>query len=303
MSRANQSAINRRAGGQQMPPSQMQQRQTVGISSQQMMQQQQQQQRMVQQPQMASPYKQQQPGQGPMKSVSFQDPYQDHISQQQQQQQQTQQPPRKGKITVSDAIALTTLRLGRVEQIVEQWQNEGHNPRGDLNPDGSVSTEPSVDPSVIMSLISRIENLEKRPVTQSSSSAFDIKPTDDKIESLKQEIISLKKIVSTITQEMSQIKENAMKLQMFTMETNQKLINAVMSKPPPVPFGRLVTPVLDHQEEVIGGETLIDNSYLNNDFEYSPNVEDSIDLKEYIKNEFVPQEISCENGQLFTENV
>ncbi len=272
MSRANQSAINRRAGGQQQqmpPPPPGQQRQSMGIPSQQMMQQQRQQ-------QMAPGYVNKQvPGQGPVKSVSYQEPMQ-------QPQMNSSHPARKGKITVSDAIALTTLRLGRVEQIIEQWQNEGHQPRGDLNPDGNIA-EPNVDSSVIMSIISRIENLEKRPLT-TTGVAFDIRPTDEKIEGLKQEVLMLKKMMSGISQEISQIKDNASKLQMFTMETNQKLISAVMSQPQPQPqpqpITSFVTPSLETHEE----EMYIDNSCLNSDFNYSPDIND---LKEYIKNELV----------------
>lgn len=279
MSRANQSAINRRAGGQQQGPPQMQQRQTVGISSQQMMQQQSRGPPQINQAN--SPYHQ--PGQGPMKSFGYQEPYQEPMP---------PQPPKKGKISIADAIALTTLRLGRVEQIIDKWQHDGHPARGDLNHDSSVSTEPVIDQSVLMSIISRIENLEKRPVAApvSTPQAIDTRQFDDKLESLKQEIGLLKKSMSNITQEITQIKENAMKLQMFTMETNQKLIGAVINQPTmqSQPFQRLVTPIYENLGNSVDlNEVTVDNTSIIDE----NNVEVSMDLKDFIKNELMSEPV------------
>ena len=289
MSRANQAAINRRAGGQQqMAPPQMQQRQTVGISSQQMMQQQ----RPPQQQQMHPPNPpynaRPAPGQGPMKSFGYQETsYQEPVAQ--------QQMPKKGKISISDAIALTTLRLGRVEQIIDKWQNNGEQPRGDLNQDGNISSMPVVDQTVLLSILSRIENLEKKPsvTTQQQTQNIDTKQFDERFEGLKQEITLLKKSIGNISQEIMQIKENAMKLQMFTMETNQKLVGAIMNQPVLQTTQQYISQPIyeDLGNEIIGGDTIIDNTCIN-DFDYSHQEEVSMDLKEFVKNELTEETIS-----------
>ena len=85
---------------------------------------------------------------------------------QQQQQQQQQRPTASygqpgGKISVSDAIGLTTIRLGKVEQFIQRLQEEGGlNSSFDL-PDNSQL----IDKSVITNIISRIDGLEKRDGT------------------------------------------------------------------------------------------------------------------------------------------
>jgi hypothetical protein len=77
-------------------------------------------------------------------------------------QQQKQQPARqeqlqKPKISVGDAIGLTTIRLGRVEQ---QLANLMQNPLS-LEPNTQV-----VDNSVFETMLNRLEFLEKRDVEQ-----------------------------------------------------------------------------------------------------------------------------------------
>jgi hypothetical protein len=92
-------------------------------------------------------------------------PQQQPMQQQQQpmQQQQQARPPLGygqpgGKISISDAIGLTTIRLGKVEQLIQRLQEEGgFNNNFDL-PDNAQL----IDKSVITNIISRIDGLEKR---------------------------------------------------------------------------------------------------------------------------------------------
>lgn len=104
-------------------------------------------------------------------------------SQQQQQQRPTAsygQPG--GKISVSDAIGLTTIRLGKVEQFIQRLQEEGGlNSSFDL-PDNSQL----IDKSVITNIISRIDSLEKRDGTN----------MNEKIGKLENEIKSIRELLN-----------------------------------------------------------------------------------------------------------
>lgn len=106
----------------------------------------------------------------------------------QQQQQQQQQPQSIPKMLISDAIALITLRLGRVEHVVQNLPVESDEDNVLSNYD-----------DVFSDIITRLESLEK---TQKKETA---------------EVASLKDLV--------------MKLQFFTLETNQKTTQLEQRQP------------------------------------------------------------------------
>ena len=119
-----------------------------------------------------------------------QQPMQQQPMQQQPMQQQPMQQQRPtasygqpgGKISVSDAIGLTTIRLGKVEQFIQRLQEEGGlNSSFDL-PDNSQL----IDKSVITNIISRIDSLEKRDGTN----------MNDKIGKLENEIKSIRDLLN-----------------------------------------------------------------------------------------------------------
>ena len=83
------------------------------------------------------PQQQQRPGSGPM-PVGYGQP--------------------GGKISISDAIGLTTIRLGKVEQFIQRLQEEGGLNNSFDIPDNAQL----IDKSVITNIISRIDSLEKR---------------------------------------------------------------------------------------------------------------------------------------------
>lgn len=78
------------------------------------------------------------------------------------QQEQIQQQPSNGlpftKLTVSDAIGLITLRLGKVEQFLIDTQQEGGNHVASAIPDNMKL----IDNSVLTSMINRLDSLEKK---------------------------------------------------------------------------------------------------------------------------------------------
>jgi len=167
-------------------------------------------------------------------------------------QQQQQQPPMNPKLSVSDAIALITLRLGRVENIVSNLPNE---PRGDGEGGGQMMYDENmrmVDQNVFNSIVSRIDTLEKNqklliekqkaaPVVQTATATAPIKQmvqetiikdvSDEKIEPMRERIQVLK-------DEVSELKDLLMKLQSFTMETNKKLTDIVFDDNIPQMFNQ-----------------------------------------------------------------
>ena len=89
-----------------------------------------------------------------------QQPLQQQHHQQQQQPQQAQ-PPQRVKLSVSDAIGLITLRLGRVEQILIDQEGAALNGSSLSIPDGTQL----VDKSVFNSIINRLEAAESKGKT------------------------------------------------------------------------------------------------------------------------------------------
>jgi hypothetical protein len=125
--------------------------------------------------------------------------------QQQQQQQMSQQgAPPFTKLSISDAIGLVTLRLGRVEQFIIDFENgeiEGH----DNNSGGSSIPENSkiVDNSVLTTIVNRLDALEKREGSSSVASS---------VASLEKEMKEAKDLLSHLL----------FKYELFTKETNEK---------------------------------------------------------------------------------
>lgn len=125
-------------------------------------------------------------------------------------QQQQQQMPQQGaspftKLSISDAIGLVTLRLGRVEQFIIDFENgeiEGHHSNSG---GGSSIPENSkiVDNSVLTTIVNRLDALEKREGSSSITSS---------IASLEKEMKEAKDLLSHLL----------FKYELFTKETNEK---------------------------------------------------------------------------------
>lgn len=127
---------------------------------------------------------------------------------QQQQQQQMPQPP-PTKMSVSDAIGLLSLRLGRVETFVQQLpplDQIGNGGGGDHGEESFAGGEGMriVDEAVFKSICARLDRIEsEEPVAAPSQE------TNEEVASLKAEV--------------AQLKEMLLSLQSFTMQTNHKL--------------------------------------------------------------------------------
>ena len=136
----------------------------------------------------------------------------------------------QSKLSISDAIALTTLRLGRVENMVQNLQNNNSEKSGE----GEIDSSLLVD---IQSRLNLLENWQKSTekyltqqvnenenvsnITTHNIDAF-YKNNDETINHLKNEIVSLKG-------ELSETKKLLLNLQSFTMQTNQKLVDVVFN--------------------------------------------------------------------------
>jgi len=86
------------------------------------------------------------------------------IGQRTQSQQQQQQPllPARPKISVSDAIGLTTLRLGKVEQFILDFMENGGMEAIGAGVGGIPDNTKLIDSSVLTSIINRLDALEKK---------------------------------------------------------------------------------------------------------------------------------------------
>ena len=167
------------------------------------------------------------------------------------------------KLSVSDAIALITIRLGRVETFINQLP-----PLDQLESFSSSHTEETgnmslVNENVFQSIINRLERLEKSQNTnidkkiadleqQISSSAVNVQKIlslEQLISSLEQKIILLqdkysepkrldtKEIctieidnkITSLNTEINQLKDTVLSLQTYTMNTNTKLIDLIIT--------------------------------------------------------------------------
>ena len=123
-------------------------------------------------------------------------------------------------MSVSDAIGLITLRLGRVETFIQQMpplDQIGMNATGENQEIGENMRV--VDEAVFTNIVSRLDKLEQEPKT---SNVVASKETNNAVTELKESVEVLKA-------EMMQMKGLLLSLQSFTMQTNQKLSELIFN--------------------------------------------------------------------------
>lgn len=110
------------------------------------------------------------------------------------------------KLSVSDAFALVTLRLGRVELIINKLQTEGI-----IDANNNVISEKlnngdnaSFDDTILQNIITRLDGLDKKTVSND----------------LNQKLQSQ---YNSLSEDVKQTKEVVMKLQSFIMDVSQKM--------------------------------------------------------------------------------
>jgi hypothetical protein len=102
------------------------------------------------------------------------------------------------KLSVSDAIGLVTLRLGRVEQFMIDIQEHGGISNTSV-PDNKLV----IDNSVITNIVSRLDSLEKKEYSLTNN---------DKLVYLENEVVALKNVILKLTTDMN----------LFMQNTNEK---------------------------------------------------------------------------------
>ena len=106
------------------------------------------------------------------------------------------------KLTISDAIGLITLRLGRVEQIIMEAEHNGGFSAGSSIPDNAHL----IDKSVINSIVNRLDSLEKKEKESSNN---------QQTSKLEAELRDIKGLL------MSQM----VKYDKFTLETDKRFLD------------------------------------------------------------------------------
>lgn len=157
------------------------------------------------------------------------------------QQIQGQQMQGGAKLTISDAIALITLRLGRVEQIVQNMPMDGQMSLGE--------NSRVVDDAVLANIAQRLEALEKgQKVLAEKKSTVIASTTPVSVNS------QLTDSVDVLKAEMVQVKDLLIQLQSFTMQTNKRLSEIVFNN----------DEFVDHAEEcnddIVSGNVVDDAS-------------------------------------------
>lgn len=130
---------------------------------------------------------------------------------------QPQQPMQRLQLSISDAIALITLRLGKVESIIQNMPVDGQNDNTGF-----------VDQGVFASIVARLENLEKNQQQQNQQLQQQLQKQPQQPQQQILEDNSVKEDIIFLNEEIFGIKDILLKLQAFTMDTNQKLVNIVL---------------------------------------------------------------------------
>jgi hypothetical protein len=154
---------------------------------------------------------------------------------QQQQQQMQQQRMQQTKLSIPDAIGLTTLRLGKLEnhfsvleQIVQNLSSSGVGVEGGESFNEIVRV---VDEAVFQSIVTRLENLEKRQSHQQQQpQQVQSQPQQKITPQVNADVEAVKQDLNTLKNEMSNLKDLLLSLQSFTMQTNQKLADIVFQE-------------------------------------------------------------------------
>lgn len=139
-----------------------------------------------------------------------------------------------GKMTLPQAITLITLRLGSLENKIFNM-NEMYSPGQNMSQQEEGMA--LIDQSIIDSIVTRLESLEKRSTTTSSPEVNLLK---QQIETLKQNIVQNKAIsvkenkdlkleLDNLKQELFQTKELLNSIQNITMENNGKIMELSMN--------------------------------------------------------------------------
>ncbi len=143
---------------------------------------------------------------------------------QQPHQQQTSNGLPFQKLSISDAIGLITLRLGRVEQwIIETDHDEELKESEGVDMSGIPENHKVIDNSVLTSIINRIDSLEKNALSAGAGSSDEIKKLSDDLKTLTDQFKRLGDDVSKHTIELAKNTEQVFRFNRELTETKDIL--------------------------------------------------------------------------------
>jgi len=169
---------------------------------------------------------------------------------QQAEMQQTQQRPSNdslssvSKMTIAQAITLITLRLGAVETKLINFSQEGGPQQQSVPMNGQDMV--LIDKTVLQSITTRLESLEKRSgSTSGSASGPEMNLLKQQFETVKQAVVQTKSATTTFVKEskdlktqvdalkteLSETKELFTALQNLTMDNTQKIMDISANMP------------------------------------------------------------------------
>ena len=172
-------------------------------------------------------------------------------SQQSRSQQAPANPPSNGlpftKLSISDAIGLITIRLGRVEQFVIDYENGNGNNHSTI-PDNSKI----IDNSVLTTMLNRLDSLEKRDSSTGNSSSI----SNEQISKIEKDLKETKDLLSHFL----------FKFELFSKETSERFSD-VEGAITEIEKGMTIP-------EEINNDNIVVNEFANNVDETFANVEE-----------------------------
>jgi hypothetical protein len=176
------------------------------------------------------------------------------------------------KLTVSDAIGLITLRLGRVEQFMLESEHSG-NDGNDLNSKTNIPENSRlIDNSVLTSIINRLDSLEKKEINGSTGLNEQIIKLDKEVKETKSLLVSL------LVKFETHVKETTEKFGDFDLA-----ISEIEKSIQPISF---INESLETSEYNVEPEVSVENVVLStSDLEANSSSILSVDLKNIIKQE------------------
>jgi hypothetical protein len=218
-----------------------------------------------------------------------------------QQVQQSQQQTKNGlpfsKLSISDAIGLITLRLGRVEQWVIETEHENETNQMSSN----IGSGNSIDNnSVLTSIINRLDSLEKKEPAGTSNSSEEITKLTEQLTRISDEGVKHNLAIAKHTEQLFRferelvetkdiLKTFMIKYDLFASETNNRFTDFEYAL---ADLEKVVQPAVEtleetnlSSEEVTG--TSINDIDMNTENGGSENISSimSVDLKNIIKQE------------------
>jgi hypothetical protein len=141
-----------------------------------------------------------------------------------------------GKLSIGDAFALVTIRLGRIETIIQKLEAEGVIGPNAVHASDSMEHDENmrlVDDTVIRNVIARLGDLEKGQTKLATLAQNKQEPElngEEVYKMVENQTSELQNQVNQLKNELRDTKEMLMKLQSFSMETNQKIISIVLTQ-------------------------------------------------------------------------